>query len=84
MASAAGLLSPGLVSLVKRAQKVRQEMDGYSSSAESLVYPQTNGKRGCVILPLFVSVELKRILKPTNFISCMSDKLVKLGIFAEM
>ena len=32
MAVAAGLLSPALVSLVKRAQKVRQEMDYYSSS----------------------------------------------------
>ena len=37
MASAAGLLSPGLVSLVKRAQNIRQEMDpGFLSSSENI------------------------------------------------
>ena len=51
MASAAGLLSPGLVSLVKRAQKVRQEMDGngYSqgySSSESINIPQSYANNG--------------------------------------
>ena len=59
MASAAGLLSPGLVGLVKRAQQLREEMDEkptklVAMDANSL--PRKNGKRkvntylrGCVI-----------------------------------
>ena len=39
MASAAGLLSPGLVSLVKRAQNIRQEMDpGFLSSSSENIF----------------------------------------------
>ena len=58
MASAAGLLSPGLVSLVKRAQQLREEMDEeptklVAMDANSL--PRKNGRQkvnllgGCVI-----------------------------------
>ena len=48
MASAAGLLSPGLVSLVKRAQQLREEMDEeptklVAMDANSL--PRKNGRR---------------------------------------
>ena len=47
MATAAGLLSPGLVSLVKRAQKLREEMDEQPTKlvamdANSL--PRKNGR----------------------------------------
>ena len=37
MASAAGLLSPGLVSLVRRAQQVRLEMDQNSATGKTKV-----------------------------------------------
>ena len=53
MATAAGLISPGLVSLVKRAQRVREEMDQSKSEKINITnnrydvstFPRRNGKK---------------------------------------
>ena len=60
MASAAGLLSPGLVSLVKRAQQLREEMDEeptklVAMDANSL--PRKNGRHDfSIFLNLFFEI----------------------------
>ena len=69
MATAAGLLSPGLVSLVKRAQKLREEMDEQPTKlvamdANSL--PRKNGRHFQSFLCLFDWTPLKKERKASK------------------